>query len=298
MLPLLPMLAPFAAALCFALAVLGAREARTPGVHAAAELLPVVDTTRTPFAVRLIDGLGAAPGRALVRAQSRRGRARLDRRLQRAGRPEELTTRGFLLRKAGYATVGGGALLVLALFGQPLVGALVCAVCAVWMDLWLRTVGRRRQREIGRRLPDFLDVLSVTVGAGLGLQRALERVCETDSGPLGQEIRRTLDDMRLGLARRAALEGLRDRNDVPALGSFVTAMLQAEELGTPLAQALTDIADEVRRQSAQQIRQAAAKAGPKVSLVVSMTIVPGAMLLIVAAMVLANLPRFRGILGV
>ena len=93
------------------------------------------------------------------------------------------------------------------------------------------------------------------------------------------------------------MTGLRERNDVPSLSAFVTAMLQAEELGTPLAQALMEIAEEIRREAAQVARQAAAKAGPKVSLVVTMTIVPGAMLLIISAMVLANLPKFRGVLG-
>lgn len=72
-------------------------------------------------------------------------------------------------------------------------------------------------------------------------------------------------------------------------------MCQKVCLGTPIAAALSDIASEVRRETAQRVRQQAAKAAPKVSLVVTTFIVPGSVLLIVAAMVLANLPRLQGL---
>ena len=208
-----------------------------------------------------------------------------------------MTDRAFLRRKAGFTVFGAIVGIVLWLAGKTFLAVPIVVLCTFWMDIWLRTLMSRRRDDIARQLPDMLDILAVTVSAGLALQTALERTVERDDGALGQEIRRTLNDLRYGMSRRAAFTALRDRNDVPSLSSFVSAMLQAEELGTPLAKALMDIAAEVRRESAQEARQKAAKAGPKVSLVVTLTIMPGAMLLIMSAMVLANLPTFRSFFG-
>lgn len=293
------LLIPLMATAVVVCAFVGWRMMRTSTLDAvAAGLDPAqAEVAATPVLVRVVDALGVRSSRVLLTAYGPRRRARLDARLEGAGRPEGLTERDFLRRKAGFTVLG----LLMAVFlwaaGQALLAVLLVAVCAAWMDLWLRAVQSRRQRAIGKALPDFLDVLAVTVSAGLSLQAALERVSAHDDGPLAEEIRRTLNDLRYGMSRRQALESLRARNPVPSLSSFVTAMLQAEELGTPLAQALMEIAGEVRRESAQVARQQAAKAGQKVSLVVTLTIVPGSMLLIGAAMVLANLSRFEGAFG-
>jgi tight adherence protein C len=252
---------------------------------------------RQPLTARLLDGLGLGAQRLLLGVYGPQRRKRLDDRLARAGRPEGMTDRTFLRRKAGFAVFGALIGIFLWLAGETFLAVLVVVGCTFWMDIWLRTLMSRRREEIARQLPDMLDILAVTVSAGLALQTALERTVERDHGALGQEIRRTLNDMRYGMTRRAAFTALRDRNDVPSLSSFVSAMLQAEELGTPLAKALMDIATEVRREAAQQARQKAAKAAPKVSLAVTLTIVPGAMLLIMSAMVLSNLPRFRSLFG-
>jgi tight adherence protein C len=174
------------------------------------------------------------------------------------------------------------------------IGLVLLVLFASWMDVWLRIVAARRQEGIARELPDFLDVLAVTVAAGLSLQAALERVSSVQETPLSQEVIQVLEDMRLGVPRREALQDLRDRNDAPPLAAWVTAMLQAEELGTPLSQALRDIAAEVRRQAAQTARRAASKAAPKVSLVVTLFIVPGALILIVSAMVLSQIADLSG----
>ncbi|MDQ1306184.1 MAG: tight adherence protein [Actinomycetota bacterium] len=252
---------------------------------------------RPPLTARFLDGLGLGAQRLLLSLYGPQRRRKLDDKLARAGRPEGMTDRTFLRRKAGFTVFGAIVGIVLWLLGRTFLAVPTVVLCTFWMDIWLRTLMSRRRDDIARQLPDMLDILAVTVSAGLALQTALERTVERDDGALGQEIRRTLNDLRYGMSRRAAFTALRDRNDVPSLSSFVSAMLQAEELGTPLAKALMDIAAEVRRESAQEARQKAAKAGPKVSLVVTLTIMPGAMLLIMSAMVLANLPTFRSFFG-
>ncbi|WP_426562828.1 type II secretion system F family protein [Angustibacter sp. McL0619] len=293
------LLIPLATTAVVGLAVIGWRMARSTGLELVEGTFDLgVDADATPpLVARLIDGLGVRFQRFLLAAYGTRRLAALDRRLARAGRPEGMATRDFVRRQAGFAVIGVVAALFLLLAGQALIGLIVFLLFAGWMDFWLRGLANRRQAQIARELPDFLDVLAVTVTAGLSLQAALERVSSVEQTPLSDEVRRVLDDMRLGLARRQAFEQLRERNDTPSLGSWVTAMLQAEELGTPLSQALNDIAGEVRREAAQVARRAAAKATPKVSLVVTLVIVPGAILLIMSALVLSQIANLKGIFG-
>jgi len=291
---------PSALVVCGVLGLVGWRMLRSTGLEEI-ELALADPQDREParpaLIARIVDFLGLRGQRTLLRMYGNRRLEHLDARLVSAGRPEGLNAPAFVRRKAGFTVIGLVVGFFFVLAGQRFFGVLVAGVFMLWMDLWLRSVVGRRQAAIARALPDFLDVLAVTVSAGLTLQAALDRVSQADRGALGDEVRHVLDDMRYGMSRRQALDGLRRRNDAASVGSFVTALLQAEELGTPISQALNDIAAEVRREFAQSARRQAAKAGPKVSLVVTSFIVPGAMLLIVSALVLSNLPKFRGIFG-
>jgi tight adherence protein C len=158
-------------------------------------------------------------------------------------------------------------------------------------------VARARQARIQRDLPDFLDILAVTVSAGVAFRSALERVAEALRGPLGEEIMTALRQMELGMSRRQALEGIKDRNSSESLNQFITALLQAEELGVPLADALGNLAEDMRRSFYQAARRRAAKASPRVSLIVSTVIVPGAMILIVASVISGTDLDFGNFLG-
>jgi tight adherence protein C len=263
------------------------------------DLMPQGDDPEkgAPLMARVLDGAGRRFERVVVKRYGRNRIARLERRLVRAGRPEGFTARGFLRRKTGFGVMGLVFASVFWLSGKRFFAVVVLLLCWFWMDYWLRTVVSRRQQRIDRELPDFLDVLSVTVSAGLNFRGALERVSQAGAGPLAEEMAIVLQEMDIGVSRRRAFRNLRDRNDADSLGSFVTAVLQAEELGVPLSHALIDIASEVRREFAQETRRRAAKAGPKVSLVVTVTIVPAAMLLIGASLVLANLDSFDSVFG-
>lgn len=279
-------------------AVRGWVMARSTGLEEVADRLgPTAEArqARPPVSARLVDAVGRRFERTLHRLYGYRRLEALDLRLERAGRPEGLRVSDYVRRQTGFTVLG---LVVGAFFlaaGQASL-AIVCAGGAVlWMPLWLRRVAANRQRAIARELPDFLDILAITVAAGLSLRSALDRVSAGRATPLSDEVQRTLTDMRLGRTRREALLGLRARNDDEALGSWVTSMLQAEELGSPLSEALQEIATEVRRQHAAQVRRAAAKAVPKIGLVVSLCIVPGALLLIVAALFISRLDAFQAV---
>lgn len=219
------------------------------------------------------------------------GTAHLERtrqRIQQAGHPDGLTLQSHLERRARLLAIFGAAGLVLVVRGQWLLG--LVAVVGAWAipELGLHSARRERQASIDRDLPDFLDVLAVTVSAGLSFRAALERVAARYHGALADEIIQTLRQMDVGEARRTAFERLRRRNGSQALDQFVVALLQAEELGTPLTEALDQIAVEMRRATAQRARQQASRTSPRVALVVTIIMVPGALVLLVVSLLLSS----------
>jgi tight adherence protein C len=205
--------------------------------------------------------------------------ARLDligRRLVYAGLDGRLTVENILVRKAVGAAVGVVAGLVAhpasvpAVLAAPALGVLASFV----PDLLLDSRARSRQAEIARSLPDALDLLAITVESGLGLEQALSVVTDRLTGPLGDELRRMLAEIELGVDRRQALELLRKRTDVRELSAFVVALLQAEELGMSVGDVLRVQAGQVRLLRRQKAREAAAKTPVKILFPVVVGIFP------------------------
>lgn len=225
-----------------------------------------------------------------------RGRAQVRRRLARADRLKRISVERYAQRKAG-DVIFYGVLGLLFLNIQFLVGLIVIIYGITVTDLNILIQAQRRQEEIQKALPDFLDVLAVTVSAGLGFRLALARVAASMPGPLSDEFEVTLQQMELGASRREAFEEMRSRNNSSALGQFITALLQAEELGAPLAQALNEISVDMRRESAQWARRRAQKVNPRITLVTLATIVPGLILLVGGAMFLGSDVDFSGLFG-
>lgn len=125
-------------------------------------------------------------------------------------------------------------------------------------DWLLRSRADKRQANIRRALPDCLDLLSITVQAGLGFDAAVYRVARQIGGPLGSELHRVVQEMQLGKTRIDALRGLADRTDSADVRSFVLSMVQADIFGISVAKVLAIQADEMRvrrRQSAEERAQ-------------------------------------------
>lgn len=240
-----------------------------------------------PF-TQLVDTIARRTGPVLWRTAGAGGHRWIATRLDLAGRPGGVGVEAFLGRAGAFAILAllGAGLLLLA--NAPLAALLLLVLGLLGPWIWLSRAGRLRQERLRRDLPDFLDVLSVTVRAGLSYRAALDRVAATLGGPMGEEVTTTLRQMDLGATRRAAFVALRDRNDCEALSSFVSVQLQAEELGVPIAESLNDIALDVRRTAHQDARKRAQRAAPRVSLIVTTLVVPASIVLILVALYLGS----------
>jgi tight adherence protein C len=247
---------------------------------------------------RVVGGLAGRLGPRVAPSIRGRQRDRIAHRLDLAGRPGGLTVQRFIGLKAALATLLVGLMLLLALAGSSVL-LLPLAFVVGWFgpDVWLAREARIRQERIERDLPDFLDILAVTVRAGLGYRAALGRVAEALSGPISDEMLTALRQMELGASRRQAFLALRERSSSESLATFIAAQLQAEELGVPLSQALNEIAEDMRRAAHQNARRRAARAAPRVSVIVTTLIVPGAMILILVSILLGSDLTESGLLG-
>jgi tight adherence protein C len=110
----------------------------------------------------------------------------------------------------------------------------------------LRAAIRKRKTAVQRALPDLLDMLATTMHAGLAFNAALNYATEAARGPLGEELNAVLSEIRLGRSRAAALRSLSGRLRVPEISTMVTAVVQAERLGSNLAQVLEELAEDTR----------------------------------------------------
>lgn len=156
----------------------------------------------------------------------------------------------------GAGLIGGGmGILLLALL--PLAGA---QLPKSWLD---RKAGERME-AIRRDLPDTLDLMAISVEAGVGFEGALGVVCDNFTSPLADEFARTLREMELGLPRREALQNLRKRTEVPELSNFVLTLTQADALGMPVGRVLKTSAQEMRSKRRQWARERAAKLPVKI----------------------------------
>lgn len=143
---------------------------------------------------------------------------------------------------------GDGILRLLVLFGPPAIGFF-------GPDAWLSRKVDDRKDTMLRALPDTLDMLVISVEAGLGFDAALQRIVESVPGPLSEEFFRMLQETRVGVARKEAMRNLMERTDLDELRSFLLAMMQAEAFGVAIARVLRVQADEMRvkrRQRAQE----------------------------------------------
>lgn len=156
----------------------------------------------------------------------------------------------------------------------------------------LRSKSGKRQNEIRRTLPDALDLLSITVEAGLGFDAAVSRVSKQAGGPLGEELFRVLQEMQIGKPRAEALRDLGERSTIPELKSFVLAMIQADIFGISIAKVLHVQANEMRIKRRQRAEEQAQKVPVKIVFPLLFCIFPALFVVILGPAVIGIIDAF------
>ena len=220
---------------------------------------PVMDRTLRPL-MRRLSGVG-------TRLTSRDRIGRTEGRLAEAGYPHGLRTIDFMGLKVVSALVVSGLAFLLfgvALRSDVMTGLVITGgglVLGFFVpDYWLSSRIKSRQKAILMAIPDTLDLLTISVKAGLGFDAALGKVVEKTQGPLSDEFRRALAEVRIGKPRRDALKELVARTNVPALTNFIGAIIQAEQLGVAIANVLEVQSEQLRIDRRQRAEEMAAKA--------------------------------------
>jgi tight adherence protein C len=235
----------------------------------------------------------ARVGGALRRLTGARAPLSLEQRIAAAGAPAGLGSRELIAAKLAAALCGAGAGTVLGAAAPGRLGPLVLAGAPVGAfllpDWWLRRRAAERARAARRELPALLDLLRVTVEAGLAPAAAFAAVGERAGGTLATEWRVVGSECAFGVPLTEALDGLALRLPLPEVRALVAALDRAERHGAPLADTLAAQARDARLARHRQIQEEAARAGPKIQLVVALLLVPSVLLLVAAALAAALL---------
>lgn len=194
--------------------------------------------------------------------------ARQDAKLEKAGYPGGLRGADWLGVKLLVAIVTAIALFFLGLLmgGAPLGSVFAVGGMAfgfILPEFWLGGRIRKRGMDMILQLPDALDLLTISVEAGLGFDAALAKVVEKMEGPLVNEFRQALAEIRMGRTRRDALRSIVGRAEAQPVANFIGAIVQAEQLGVPIAKVLQIQSQQLRIERRQRAEEAAAKAPVK-----------------------------------
>lgn len=243
---------------------------------------------------RALEPLRETFARWVLKVNPRTSMEAISLRLLGAGLGRRLSPTGFLAAK-GFLAVGGGlfGLLIMSATGSGLGLLFVGAFGAggfIAPDYFVSLKAKGRRERIRADLPDALDLLAVSVEAGLGFDGAIAKLTEHMEGPLAEEFGLTLGEMRIGESRQDALKRMSERVDAAELSSFTRAIIQADQLGTSLGRILrVQAADtRLRRQAAAEER--AMKAPIKMLFPTVLFIFP-AMFLIILGPAFLNLDK-------
>jgi tight adherence protein C len=255
---------------------------------------PIMDRTLRPM-MRRLSGIG-------TRFTSRDRVGRTEGRLAEAGYPYGLRTIDFMGLKVVSALVVSG--LAFLLFGIALRSGVTAGLVITGgglvlgfflPDYWIVRRIRARQKAILLAIPDTLDLLTISVKAGLGFDAALGKVVEKTQGPLSDEFRRALAEVRIGKPRRDALKELVARTNVPALTNFIGAIIQAEQLGVAIANVLEVQSEQLRIERRQRAEEMAAKAPIKMLFPLVGCIFPSMFIVILGPALILILNNLAGV---
>jgi tight adherence protein C len=230
-------------------------------------------------------------GDALARRTNRFGEEKIREKLISAG------MYGTTPRKVlGYQALCAVAFSLLTLWLVPAMGgsiffaiiAAVAVAAAAWYApvYYVELKRRSRMEKIDKQLPDMIDLLVVTIEAGLGILASMRVASETMSDPLGQELRFTLQEQRMGLSVNQAIESLGRRADAPNMRIFVRALTQGERLGVSIGSTMRNLSVEMRKRRRAMAEERAQKMPIKMLFPLIFCIFPALFVVILTPMII------------
>ncbi|WP_110205084.1 type II secretion system F family protein [Nocardioides daejeonensis] len=270
-------------------------EAMTGSSTAADELGKEADK---PFAERvlvpLLERLQGLGRRITGADQAERIRQQLDRAGNPAGWTIDRVSAGKILGTV--VGIGAGAYFTL-LTGMSLPVILLGLVAGAALgffgpNIWLYNTAVKREEALLKELPDAIDLLTISVEAGLGFDAALQQVARKTEGPLAGELSRVLQEMQIGRSRSEALRALGERTQVKDLKSFVAAMVQADAVGIPIAQVLRVQSAEMRTKRRQRAEEKAGQVPVKIMVPVILFILPCLLIVVIGPGILSIIDAF------
>jgi tight adherence protein C len=213
----------------------------------------------------------------------------LPERLRRSGLEARLPLPALLLGKLAGACLGA----ILALGAAPAAPGRIGIAVALGLpvagffvpDALLEREARRRRRRLVAALPDALDLLAVSVASGRGPGEGLAQLARAGEGPLAEEMRIAVAELSCGSSLTAALAALRTRVPGSEIATLVASIERSRRFGSPLAEQLRRQATNLRREGRRNVEERAARAAPKIQLVVALVLVPSVMLMIAAGLI-------------
>jgi tight adherence protein C len=296
------------ASLTLALSVVGVittekrQVSRSLDAIAAMSSAPVEMTreVQKPFTERVIDPMAArftGLGRRLTPDDQAK---RLQHKLDVAGNPEGWNLDRILgMKVLGFTIMLALSVVITMLIGLSLFWTLVVCVGLGMAgffapNMWISQKGHDRSDQMRKDLPDALDLLTISVEAGLAFDAALSRVAKSTEGPLAAEFARVLQEMNIGTGRTAALRALGDRTHIAELRAFVTAMVQADAFGIPMSQVLRVQSVEMRVKRRQRAEEKAQKVPVKILFPLIFCILPTLFIAVLGPGVITMMTAFSG----
>lgn len=253
-----------------------------------------------PFSERVIGPLSerlVGIGRKITRADTAE---KISHRLDVAGNPEAWDVNRIIGTKVlGLGVLGAMGFLFLlgrdSELSRLLLGTAAFAATGYSIpNILLKNAGDKREELMRNALPDAIDLLTISVEAGLGFDAAVSRVAKNTDGPLAQEFARLLQEMQLGLGRSEAMRAMGDRTTLSDLRSFCLAMVQADSLGIPIARVLRIQAKEMRVKRRQRAEEKAQKVPVKILFPLIFFILPCLFIVIIGPVALQMGDLFGG----
>ncbi len=251
-----------------------------------------------PFAERVLAPLGdrfVDLGRKMVRADTA---TKLQYRLNVAGNPSGWSTSRLIgLKVLGLFTLGLISFFYLAALGLPflrvvILTGLLGSLGYLLPNILLYNAGEKRSKLMRNALPDAIDLLTVSVEAGLGFDAAVSRVSLNTAGPLSQEFSRLLQEMQLGVGRSDALRAMAERSSIADLKSFCLAMVQAESLGIPIGRVLRVQSKEMRTKRRQRAEEKAQQVPVRIMIPLVLFILPCLFLMVIGPAAISMMDMF------